>query len=166
MQLLSLKWDQLSRLPPQRWLPPTRTHQQLTEVHPQRWSLTRRQPLCPRRLLVSSHLHYLWQPHAQWGDQGELIVRGHTNIRGCSGTLHTTTNLASHNNSTLILFFFSSSMMNDVACFQLLNGGFIILFINYPDYLISNLTDLSASNDVSMIFQGYIEEWNSKFPHS
>ena len=48
-------------------------------------------------------------------------------------------------------FFFSSSMMNDVACFQLLHGGFIILFMNYQDYLFSKLTDLSASNDVSMI---------------
>ena len=57
-------------------------------------------------------------------------------------------------------------MMNDVACFQLLHGGFKILFINYHDYLIPKLTDLSASNDVSMTFQGYIEEWNSKFPHS
>ena len=66
-----------------------------------------------------------------------------------------TTTLASHNNSTL---FFSSSMMNDVAGFQVLHGGFIVLFINYHDYLISKLTDLSARNDVSMIFQGYIEE--------
>ena len=43
--------------------------------------------------------------------------------------------------------------MNDVACFQLLHGGLLDLFINYHDYLISNLTDLSASNDVSMIFK-------------
>ena len=49
-------------------------------------------------------------------------------------------------------------MMNDVACFQLLHGAFLVLFNNYHDYLISNLTDLSASNDVSMIFQEYIEE--------
>ena len=49
-------------------------------------------------------------------------------------------------------------MMNDVACFQLLHGGFIDLIIKYHDYLITNFTDLSASNDVSMIFQGYIEE--------
>ena len=56
--------------------------------------------------------------------------------------------------------------MNDVACFQLLHGGIIILFINYHEYLISKLTDLSASNDVTMIFQGYIEELNSKFPLS
>ena len=28
------------------------------------------------------------------------------------------------------------------------------------------MTDLSASNDVSMTFQGCIEEWNSEFPHS
>ena len=49
-------------------------------------------------------------------------------------------------------------MMNDVACNQLLHGRFIILFINYHDYITSKLTDLSASNDVSMIFQGYIEE--------
>ena len=56
--------------------------------------------------------------------------------------------------------------MNDVACIQLLHGGFKDLFINYHDYLISNLTNLSASNDVSMIIQGYIDEWNSKFPHS
>ena len=63
-------------------------------------------------------------------------------------------------------FFFSSGMMNDVPCFQLLHGGFIILFINYHDCSISKLTDLSASNDVSMIFQGYIEESNSKFRHS
>ena len=48
--------------------------------------------------------------------------------------------------------------MNDVACFQLVHGGFTDLFINYHDYLISNLTDLSASNPVSMIFQGHIEE--------
>ena len=48
--------------------------------------------------------------------------------------------------------------MNDVACFQLLHGGFLILFIRYPDYLILILTDLPASNYVSMIFQGYIEE--------
>ena len=48
--------------------------------------------------------------------------------------------------------------MNDVACFQLLLGGFIILFIKYHDYLFPKLTDLSASIDLSMIFQGYIEE--------
>ena len=58
----------------------------------------------------------------------------------------------------LLFFFFSSSMMNDVAYSQLLHGGFINFFINYHDCLISKLTDLSASNDVSMIFQGYIEE--------
>ena len=57
-------------------------------------------------------------------------------------------------------------MMNDVACCEILHRGFIILFINYHGYLIPKLTDLSASNDVSMIFQGYIEELNSKFPHS
>ena len=45
-----------------------------------------------------------------------------------------------------------------VACFQLLHGGFIIFFIKYHDYLIPKLTGLSASNDVSMIFQRYIEE--------
>ena len=28
------------------------------------------------------------------------------------------------------------------------------------------MTDLSASNDVSMTFQGYIQEGNSEFPHS
>ena len=55
--------------------------------------------------------------------------------------------------------------MNDVACFQLLHGEFIILFINYQDYSVSNLTDLSATIDVSMIFQEHIEEGNSKFPH-
>ena len=48
--------------------------------------------------------------------------------------------------------------MNDVACFQLLNGEFIILFINYHDYLIFTLTDLSASDAVSIIIQGYSEE--------
>ena len=55
-------------------------------------------------------------------------------------------------------------MMNDVACFQLLHGGFTILFISYHDYLLYILTDLSASNDVSMTFQGYIEEGNLRFP--
>ena len=59
-----------------------------------------------------------------------------------------------HDSSSL----FSSGMMIDVACFRILHGGFIILFINYHHYLISSLTDLSASNDVSMIFLGYIEE--------
>ena len=68
-QSLSLKWDQLSRLLPQRWRPLTRIHQQLTEVHPQRWSLTRRQPLCPCLPLASSPLHWQ-QPHVKWGDQG------------------------------------------------------------------------------------------------
>ena len=56
-------------------------------------------------------------------------------------------------------------MMNDVA-FKLLHGGFIIFFIKYHNYLISRLADLSASNDVSMIFQGYIEDKNSEFPLS
>ena len=163
MQSLSLKWDQLSRLLLQKWLALIR-HQQLTEFHPQKWFLTRRQLLCLHRPLVSSHLRYSKQLHAQGGIRGELIIRGHNNIRGCSGTLHVTTTLASHNNSTF--FFFSSGMMNDVACFQLIHGGFIILFIKYHDYLIPKLTDLSASNNVSMIFQGHIEEWNSKFPHS
>ena len=37
------------------------------------------------------------------------------------------------------------------------------LFIFYV--LIINLMKLSASNDISMIFQGTVEEWNSKFPH-
>ena len=32
-------------------------------------------------------------------------------------------------------FFFSSTMMNGVAYFQLLHGGFIIFFINCHDYL-------------------------------
>ena len=57
-------------------------------------------------------------------------------------------------------------MMNDVACFQILQGGFTIFFIKYHDYLFSNLTGLSASNDVSMIFQEYIAEGNSEFSHS
>ena len=55
--------------------------------------------------------------------------------------------------------------MKDVA-FKLLPGGFINLFIKYHNFLISRLTDLSASNDVSMIFQGDIEDENSKFRHS
>ena len=38
------------------------------------------------------------------GDQGELIIKGRNNIRGCTGTLHMMTTLASRNNSTLILF--------------------------------------------------------------
>ena len=96
------------------------------------------------------------------GIRGELIIKGHNNIRGCSGTLHMTTILAS-DNSTLLLFLIR---YDEWRGFQLLHGGFIILFINYHEYSISNLTDLSASNDVSMIFQGHIEEWNSKFPHS
>ena len=32
--------------------------------------------------------------------------------------------------------------------------------INFP-----SLMDLSASKDISMTLQGYVEEWNSKFPH-
>ena len=102
MQFLSLRWDQLSRLSPQLSLPLIR-HQESTEVRPQTWSLTRRQPLCPRLPIVSLPLHWQ-QPHAQWGDQGELTVRGHTNIRGCSGSHHMTTTLASHNNATLTHF--------------------------------------------------------------
>ena len=66
--------------------------------------------------------------------------------------------------TTTRLFFFPSDMMNNVACFQLLHGAFTILFNNYHDYLISKLTDLSASNNVSMIFQGNIEESNSRYP--
>ena len=46
--------------------------------------------------------------------------------------------------------------MNDVA-FNLLRDGFLILFIKY-NFLISRSTDFSASIDVSMIFQGYIED--------
>ena len=56
-------------------------------------------------------------------------------------------------------------MMNDAA-FKFLHGGFIIWFIKCHNYLISRLTDLSASNDVSMIFQVNVEDENSKFPHS
>ena len=161
-QSLFLKWDQLSQLLPQTWLPLTRTHQQLTEVHPERWSVIRRQPLCPRLPLSSSPLHWQ-QPHVQWGDQGELINKGHSNTWRCSGTVHTTTTLASHNNSTFVLLFIRH---DERRGFQLLHGGFIFLFIKYHKYLNSSLTDSSASNDVSLIIQGYIEEWNSKFPPS
>ena len=55
--------------------------------------------------------------------------------------------------------------MNDVA-FNYYMVDFKILFIKNYNYLISSLTDLSASNDASMMFQRYIEDWNPKFPHS
>ena len=42
-------------------------------------------------------------------------------------------------------------------------GGFTSLIHFYV--LIINLMKLSASNDISMIFQGTVEERNSKFPH-
>ena len=162
-QSLTLKWDKLSQLLPQTWLPLIRTHQQLTEVHQQRWFLTHRQPLCPRLPLAFSPLHSR-QPHVQWGDLGELIFKGHSNIRGCSGTVHMTTTLASHNNSNFLLLLFIRH--DERRGFQVLHVGFIILFFKYHNYLISSLTHFSASNDVSMIFQGYIEDENSKFPHS
>ena len=55
--------------------------------------------------------------------------------------------------------------MNDVA-FEVIYGIFLILLNIYHSYLIPHLTDLSASNDVSMIVQGYIDEENSKIPQS
>ena len=91
------------------------------------------------------------------------MVKGHSNIRGSSGTLHTTATLASHNNSYFLLLLIRH---DERRGFQLLHGGFINLFIKNNNYLIYSLTDLSASSDVSMIFQGYFEEENSGFPHS
>ena len=142
--------------------PSARTRQQLTEVHQQRYFPFRRQPPYPCLPLASSPLHQE-QPHGQWGDQGKLIDKGHSNIRGCSGTVHMTTTLASHNNLQFLPF--SSGVMNDMT-FKLLRGGFIYFFIINHLYSISRLSDLSASNDVSLIFQGYIEEKNLKFLHS
>ena len=53
--------------------------------------------------------------------------------------------------------------MNDVAN-ELLHGGFTYLFIKILHYFISSLIHLSASNDVSMYFQGRIEEPYSSIP--
>ena len=161
-QSLSLKWDQLSRLLPQRWRPLTRTHQQLKEVHQPRWFLTHREPLCLRLPLTLSPL-YSRQPQVQRGDQGELLIKRHTDNQGCSGTVFTKTALASHNKSNLLFLFIRHGERRG---FQIIHGGFIILFINFQSFLISCLTDLSACNDVSIILQGYIEEENSKFFHS
>ena len=47
---------------------------------------------------------------------------------------------------------------------ELLHDGFTSFKQNFLDILI--LIDLSANKDVSMIFRGYIEERNSKNPHS
>ena len=54
---------------------------------------------------------------------------------------------------------------------ELLHGGFIVSFMKFNIILIFIMTDLSASSDVIIInirhhiFQGYIEESNSNFPH-
>ena len=54
--------------------------------------------------------------------------------------------------------------MNDVANGnELLYGGLTYLFIN-SIYFIYSLINLSASNDVSMHFQGHIEERYSSGP--
>ena len=84
-----------------------------------------------------------------------LKNRGHSNIRGCSGTVCMTTTPP----TTFAFFFLSSGLMNDVA-FELLHGGFTILFNKYQNYLVPRLTDLSASKDVHKIFPGYIQEEN------
>ena len=46
----------------------------------------------------------------------------------------------------------------------LLRGEFLFSIIKVPIYLISNLINLSASNDVSMYFQEHIEERYSSNP--
>ena len=46
-----------------------------------------------------------------------------------------------------------------------LHGGYICLFNYIKYYLISSLINLSASNDISMCFQGDIEERYSNFLH-
>ena len=53
-------------------------------------------------------------------------------------------------------------LAQDVAN-ELLHGGFIYLFIT-SNYLLYSLINLSASNDVSMHFQGHIEERYSSVP--
>ena len=94
---------------------------------------------------------------------GELIITGHSNIRECPGAVHTTTTLAFHNNSNFLLPFIRH---DERRGFQLVHGGWIILFNKYHNYLNSSLTDLSASNDVSTIFQRFPAEKNSNFSHS
>ena len=94
------------------------------------------------------------------GIRGKLIIKGHSKIRGYSITVYTTTDLVSHNNSNLPFLFIRH---DERRGFQLLHGGFTILFIKYHNYIISSLNDLSASNDVSMIFQEYIEEKTQNF---
>ena len=47
---------------------------------------------------------------------------------------------------------------------ELLHGGFTYSFIKIPNYFIYSLINLSASNDVSMHFQGHIEEQYSSVP--
>ena len=46
----------------------------------------------------------------------------------------------------------------------LLHRGSTFSFIKTPNYLISSLTNLSASNEISMFFQGHFEQWHSSPP--
>ena len=46
----------------------------------------------------------------------------------------------------------------------LLHGGFIFSIIKNPNYLVLILINLSANIDVSMHFQGHIEERHSSVP--
>ena len=62
----------------------------------------------------------------------------------------------------LLLSSFLTGMVNNVV-FKLLHGGLMSLLNKYHKNSIFRLNDLSASNDVSIIFQGYIEEKTQKF---
>ena len=55
--------------------------------------------------------------------------------------------------------------MQDVANgLTTLHGGFTYVFINFLIILIKSLINLSASNDVSIHFQGHVEEPYSSVP--
>ena len=62
-------------------------------------------------------------------------------------------------------FFWRFSKMNSKnVANRLLHGGFIFSFVKFFNVLIFTMTELSASDEVNVIFQGYIEKRNSNFP--
>ena len=105
-------------------------------------------PSSSTRLLTSSLP--LTASRTMGGIRGELINREHINIRGCSGTLHRTTTLASHNDSTLLHLLLFINHDEWRGFFSTITWWIYNVILQLSRLF--NLTDLSASNDVSRIF--------------
>ena len=142
--------------------PSTRTQEQLKQVHQREYFR-----LINNLGVLGFHLPSRLFNHNSFAYNNrirvELIIKGHFNIRGClRNCLHDDYSRLPQQ----LLPFFLFIKYDGRRGSQLLDCGFILFSVIYHNYLTSSLTDLSSTNDVSMIFQGYIEVEISNIPHS